>query len=63
MTVLELPAELDFNREVRCHCGASMVVSRMEVARDPFVVCSRSCFEDMVAKKPQYWKVVYGKLR
>jgi hypothetical protein len=53
------PLEPDFNREVRCHCGASMVVSRMTPDKDLFVVCSRGCFDSMVSAKPQYWKVMY----
>jgi hypothetical protein len=53
------PLEPAFNREVRCHCGASEVVSRMSSDRDAFVVCSRGCFDSMVAAKPQYWEVMY----
>lgn len=53
------PLVPDFNREVRCHCGASYVVSRMSSDKDDFVVCSRGCFDSMVAAKPQYWEVMY----
>lgn len=63
---IDLPAEAisgplvpDFNREVTCYCGASQVVSRMTPDRDPFVVCSRGCFDSMVAAKPQYWEIMY----
>lgn len=63
---VDVPAEAlsgplvpDFNREVRCHCGRSQVVSRMPADRDAFVVCSRGCFDSMVAAKPEYWEVMY----
>ncbi len=50
----------EFSRQVRCFCRSSVVVSRMDSAWDEFVVCSRGCFDNMVASKPQYWSVVYG---
>lgn len=52
---------IEFNREVTCFCGRSVVVSRRPAVFDRFVVCSKDCFRRMVSDQPEYFEFIYGK--
>lgn len=49
----QLIPEPIWEREARCYCGASEVVTRRDPSKDKYIVCSQGCWDKMVREGNQ----------